>query len=95
KLTRSRVASNSLLAAGRSYLRVDTLREEQRAMPAYEEPPVLPGGSFFCESRQKVDITGYFVKKAQASLNGTNLLAFKKISRYNGFIIQNERNMYL
>ena len=22
------------------------LREEQRAMPAYEEPPVLPGGSF-------------------------------------------------
>ena len=23
------------------------LREEQRAMPAYEEPPVLPGGSFF------------------------------------------------
>ena len=23
-------------------------REEQRAMPAYEEPPVLPGGSFFC-----------------------------------------------
>ena len=35
------------LAAGRPVLHVDVLREEQRAMPAYEEPPVLPGGSFF------------------------------------------------
>ena len=34
-------------AAGRIELRVYVLREEQRAMPAYEEPPVLPGGSFF------------------------------------------------
>ena len=34
-------------AAGRTELRVYVLREEQRAMPAYEEPPVLPGGSFF------------------------------------------------
>ena len=33
-------------AAGRIELRVYVLREEQRAMPAYEEPPVLPGGSF-------------------------------------------------
>ena len=41
-----RVAGNNPLATGRSYLRVDTLREEQRATPAYEEPPVLPGGSF-------------------------------------------------
>ena len=38
-----------LYAAGRPYLRVNTSREEQRAMPAYEEPPVLPGGSFFME----------------------------------------------
>ena len=30
-------------SAGRPYLRVDTSREEQRAMPAYEEPPFLPG----------------------------------------------------
>ena len=30
----------------RIVLRVYVLREEQRAMPAYEEPPVLPGGSF-------------------------------------------------
>ena len=43
-----------LYAAGRSYLRVDALREEQRAMPAYEEPPVLPGGSCFLEMRQIV-----------------------------------------
>ena len=34
-------------AVGRIGLRVHVLREEQRAMPAYEEPPVLPGGSFF------------------------------------------------
>ena len=34
-------------AVGRIELRVYVLREEQRAMPAYEEPPVLPGGSFF------------------------------------------------
>ena len=33
-------------AAGGSYSRVDALREEQRAMPAYDEPPFLPGGSF-------------------------------------------------
>ena len=33
-------------AVGRIELRVHVLREEQRAMPAYEEPPVLPGGSF-------------------------------------------------
>ena len=33
-------------AVGRIGLRVHVLREEQRAMPAYEEPPVLPGGSF-------------------------------------------------
>ena len=33
-------------AVGRIELRVYVLREEQRAMPAYEEPPVLPGGSF-------------------------------------------------
>ena len=46
ELARSRVASNSPYAAGRPYLRVYVLREEQRAMPAYEEPPVLPGGSF-------------------------------------------------
>ena len=30
------------------------LREEQRAMPAYEEPPVLPGGSFLIR-----ETTGY------------------------------------
>ena len=34
-------------AVGRIELRVYVLREEHRAMPAYEEPPVLPGGSFF------------------------------------------------
>ena len=34
-------------AVGRKELRVYVLREEHRAMPAYEEPPVLPGGSFF------------------------------------------------
>ena len=45
------VASNSPLAAGRPYLRVDTSREEQRAMPAYEEPPVLPGGSYLFQKR--------------------------------------------
>ena len=33
-------------AVGRIELRVYVLREEQRALPAYEEPPVLPGGSF-------------------------------------------------
>ena len=37
KLTRLRVASISLYAAGRPYLRVDTSRREQRTMPAYEE----------------------------------------------------------
>ena len=36
-------------AVGRIGLRVHVLREEQRAMPAYEEPPVLPGGSFSSE----------------------------------------------
>ena len=30
------------------------LREEQRAMPAYEEPPVLPGGSFLCKAGNMV-----------------------------------------
>ena len=37
-------------ADGRIELRVYVLREEQRAMPAYEEPPVLPGGSFCCDN---------------------------------------------
>ena len=39
-------------AVGRIELRVYVLREEQRAMPAYEEPPVLPGGSFSAVSRR-------------------------------------------
>ena len=34
------------LAAGRSYLRVNASCEEQRAMPAHEEPPVLPAVLF-------------------------------------------------
>ena len=47
KIFASPLYTRGPLAAGRPYLRVDTLREEQRAMPAYEEPPVLPGGSYF------------------------------------------------
>ena len=39
-------------AVGRIELRVYVLREEQRAMPAYEEPPVLPGGSFYRSAGQ-------------------------------------------
>ena len=39
--------AGELLRSWRIVLRVYVLREEQRAMPAYEEPPVLPGGSFF------------------------------------------------
>ena len=41
------VSKSNHFAVGRIELRVYVLREEQRAMPAYEEPPVLPGGSFF------------------------------------------------
>ena len=44
-----------LYAAGGSYLRVDALREEQRAMPAHEEPPVLPGGSFLHKENHALD----------------------------------------
>ena len=46
------------LAAGRSCLRVDTSREEQRAMPAQAEPPARPGGYFkkiFVEFKKIVD----------------------------------------
>ena len=39
---RLRVASNKPDAAGRPYLRVNALCEEQRALPAYEIPPALP-----------------------------------------------------
>ena len=46
------------LAVGRIELRVYVLREEQRAMPAYEEPPVLPGGSFFMETSEQTDGNG-------------------------------------
>jgi len=42
-------------AAGRPYLRVDTLREEQRAMPAYEEPPVF-GLPQFMRTAQKAPV---------------------------------------
>ena len=40
------VSKANHFAVGRTELRVYVLREERRAMPAYEEPPVLPGGSF-------------------------------------------------
>jgi len=36
----------TLFTVGRIELRVHVLREEQRAMPAYEEPPVSPGVPF-------------------------------------------------
>ena len=45
------VSKASYFAVGRIELRVYVLREEQRAMPAYEEPPVLPGGSFLLSLR--------------------------------------------
>ena len=52
-------------AVGRIGLRVHVLREEQRAMPAYEEPPVLPGGSFlFLGARcSKIETISYMVRK--------------------------------
>ena len=42
-----RASIATYFAVGRIELRVYVLREEQRAMPAHEEPPVSPGGSFF------------------------------------------------
>ena len=46
-------------AVGRIGLRVHVLREEQRAMPAYEEPPVLPGGSFLYKENHALDAWFY------------------------------------
>ena len=49
--SKCKCASTALhFADGRIELRVYVLREEQRAMPAYEEPPVSPGGFLFSVS---------------------------------------------
>ena len=40
------------LHSWRIVLRVYVLREEQRAMPAHEEPPVLPGVPFYAQAVQ-------------------------------------------
>jgi len=46
------VSIATYFAVGRIELRVYVLREEQRAMPAHEEPPVSPGGSFLLLCRK-------------------------------------------
>ena len=49
------MSTATYFVAGRIELRVYVLREEHRAMPAYEEPPVLPGGSFLYKENHALD----------------------------------------
>ena len=62
-------------AVGRIGLRVHVLREEQRAMPAYEEPPVYRGVPFWLGKPPAMPVEVPRKKALASSIERSELLA--------------------